>query len=254
MKRYYTQKQLTEIRAKLLTIEGRTNTLVLKFVYYRFKSDKAREYAQHGFGRRVQLLRRCIENVFRIVPPGTIKIPSKSRLYDAQINIQAFFANAYGIVDNLAWIWVYERGLKLPRKKIGFRKHHNEVRSSFSGELQKYIDGLDTWFNYLVEYRDALAHRIPPYIPPGAVLRKNVVAYNDLMSRMNAALGRLDSFEYERLCARQNALLIFQPLITHSVTETTAHFAFHPQLIADFLTVEELGNKVLSELGRIDRA
>src|SRR5258705_3509371 len=31
------------------------------------------------------------------------------------------------------------------------------------------LSKLDTWFEYLVEYRDALAHRIPLYIPPGGV-------------------------------------------------------------------------------------
>jgi hypothetical protein len=65
-------------------------------------------------------LRRCIDNVFRIIPPGAVKVPSKARLYDAQINIQAFVANVYGIVDNLTWIWVYEQTLSdsIPRQHV----------------------------------------------------------------------------------------------------------------------------------------
>jgi hypothetical protein len=43
-------------------------------------------------------------------------------------------------------------------------------------------------------------------------------------------------------------LLVFRPLICHSFTEMPAPYAFHPQLIADFLTVEELGEKMLAEL------
>jgi hypothetical protein len=35
-----------------------------------------------------------------------------------------------------------------------------------------------------------------------------------------------------------------------SIKETTAHFAFHVQMLADFLTVEELGHKMLLELSR----
>ena len=38
--------------------------------------------------------------------------------------------------------------------------------------------------------------------------------------------------------------------MTHSINETTAHYAFHVQMIADFMTVEELGQKMLLELGR----
>jgi hypothetical protein len=102
---------------------------------------------------------------------------------------------------------------------------------------------------YVIEYRDALAHRIPLYIPPGGVPTKNIDAYNDFERRLRDALYvRGDGYEYERLSAEQIVLLVFQPLITHSIRETTAHFAFHAQMIADFATVEELGLKVLAEL------
>jgi len=62
-----------------------------------------------------------------------------------------------------------------------------------------------------------------------------------------------DGFEYERLSAEQEKLLVFQPLITHSVRETSAHFAFHVQMLADFLTVDEIGHKMLDELSGLSR-
>jgi len=252
LKRFFTTKQLADVRVKFKRIEGRTDRIVVKYVSYPFKNEQAREYALHGFGRRVGTLRRCIENAFKTVPPSTVKVPAKSKLYDAQINVQGFIANAYGSVDNLAWIWVHEQGLtkKIRRTQIGLRKRHNEVRASLSAEFQKYLEGLDGWFDYITEYRDALAHRIPLYIPPGGVRPRDAEAYNDLMQRMNNALSSFNGYEYERLSAEQSKLLVFQPLITHSVRETTAHFAFHAQLIADFLTIEELGQKMLMELKR----
>jgi hypothetical protein len=39
------------------------------------------------------------------------------------------------------------------------------------------------------------------------------------------------------------------PLITHSVKETTAHFAFHVQMLTDFVTVEDVGYRMLDEIG-----
>jgi hypothetical protein len=104
VKRYFTQKQVADIRLKRATVENKTNSLVLKFVYFPFENEKAKHYAQQGFARRIQILKRCIDKVFKIIPLGTVKVPSKARLYDAEINIQAFLANVYGIVDNLAWI------------------------------------------------------------------------------------------------------------------------------------------------------
>jgi hypothetical protein len=118
-----------------------------------------------------------------------------------------------------------------------------------SDKLQAYLQGLDPWLEYVIEYRDALGHRIPLYIPPGGVQPKNLDAYNDLSRRITEALYvKYDGFEYEQLSAEQERLLIFQPLITHSVTETTAHYAFHVQMPKDFFIIEEVGYKIFSEL------
>jgi hypothetical protein len=38
--------------------------------------------------------------------------------------------------------------------------------------------------------------------------------------------------------------------MTHSRTENAHPIAFHPQLLADFNTVDEFGRKMLEELGR----
>ena len=37
-------------------------------------------------------------------------------------------------------------------------------------------------------------------------------------------------------------------MMLHSVVETEAYIAFHPQIIADFATVEEIGRSMLVEL------
>jgi hypothetical protein len=252
VKRFLNKQQIADIRAKFATIEDRTNKLVINVASHQFRNELAREYAQHGFARRVGTLRRCIENVFRIIPPGTVKVPSKARLYDAQIQVQSFIANVFGSVDNLAWVVTYERGLdkKIPRNHVGLRKTNVQVRSALSSELQSRLQEMNGWFEYVTEYRDALAHRIPLYIPPGAVLTRHVEKYNDLMNRMTSALNNLRPYEYERLSAEQSKLLVFQPMITHSIRETTGHIPFHIQMIADFLTVEELGQKILAELKR----
>jgi hypothetical protein len=89
-----------------------------------------------------------------------------------------------------------------------------------------------------------------PYIPPGSVQSKDVDAYNELERRMAAALNSFRPDEYERLSAEQSKLLVFQPIVGHSFTEMKSPYYFHPQLISDFLTVAELGDKMLAELAR----
>jgi hypothetical protein len=249
VKCYFSRKHLAQMREKLQTVGPKTDSLLLKYVAHQFADPRAKEYAHHGFARRTQTLARCIKNAFRIVPPGTVKIPSKSRLHDAQINIQAAIGNTYGCVDNLAWVWVHERGLanSIGRQQVGLRKHHRKVRETLSAELREYLDTLEGWFVYLVDYRDAFAHRIPLYIPPGGVRPKDHKKARELEERKTAALN---PYEYERLDTEQVKLFVFQPLICHSFNEMPAPMAFHPQLIADFLTVEELGLKMLAELAR----
>jgi hypothetical protein len=163
--------------------------------------------------------------------------------------------NTYGCVDNLAWVWVHERGLAqgIDRRQVGLRKHNKKVRDTLSFEMRAYLDTLDGWFDYLVDYRDAVAHRIPLYIPPGGVRPKDHEKAKRLEERKSAMLNALRPSEYERLDAQQLKLLVFHPLICHSFNEMPAPMAFHPQLIADFLTVEELGYKMLAELNRVGK-
>ncbi|MGY4500766.1 hypothetical protein ACVWYH_004697 [Bradyrhizobium sp. GM24.11] len=249
---FLTPEQIKEIEEKRGTLVLKYNKMLLKLPFTRLQQEKAAEYFLHGFVRRLGTLVRCVDNVFALIPMDTEHVPEKNVLHDAQINIQSFFANVYGCVDNLAWIWVYEKGLdrKIRRNSVGLRAKHTEVRSTLSVGFQDYLVKLDPWLEYIIEYRDALAHRIPLYVPPGGVPTKHVDAYNSLERGIQEALYvRGDPYEYERLSAEQNKLLVFQPLISHSMTETTARFAFHVQMVVDFLTVDEMGNKMLDELG-----
>ena len=228
MKRYYSKAHLAGMREKFQTVGPKTDNLMLRFGTHRFLVEKGREYANHGLLRRIQTFRRCIENVFRIVPPGAVKVPSRVRLHDAQINIQAAVVNTYGCVDNLAWVWVYERGLKVGPRQVGFRKHNMRVRQSLSKDFRSFLEERDEWFDYIADYRHALGHRIPLYIPPGSVLKKDHEMFYELQRQMNDALNNFRPYEYERLLVEQSKLLVFQPMVGHSFGEMEAPHRFHP--------------------------
>lgn len=249
-KSYFNDQQLMQLQEKLLTLVARSNDLILSYTYFPFKNQRAREFAQHGFARRIGTLSKAIRNLFEIIPPETAEVPGRDQLHDAQINIQAAVANIYGCIDNLVWIWIYENGLgdTIPRNRVGLRKGNKEVRESLPQTVREFVDGIDEWLGYLIEYRDAVAHRIPLYVPPGNVPTAAVERYNELQGQMNDAFSKLDFTNYDKLKAEQESLLVFQPIMTHSVTEATKLVFFHAQLLADFLTVEELAQKLLAEL------
>ena len=201
----------------------------MKYTYYPWKTGRGREYATHGFCRRVGTLRRALVNVYKIIPSGTVRVPSRNRLYDAQINIQACIANVYGCIYNLAWVWVYEKGLekKISRNRVGLRKTNTAVRDSLRPAFRDYLEARDDWMDYLVDFRDALAHRIPLYVPPGSIPRAKIDEYIICERGKNDALRWLNFAEYDRLGAEQNKMLLFQPMMTHSLIEMGKLVLFH---------------------------
>lgn len=228
----------------------------MSYVARHFVDAKAREYATQGFPRRLKILVRCIDKVFEILPPDRSEVPTRDELSDATINIQAFVLNVFGSIDNLAWIWVQEKrltnedGTPIPNSRVGLGAKNKLVRDSFSKEFQEYLKSLDVWFDAMGNFRHALAHRIPFYIPPYVVTTDKEAAYRELEDRMTDAIKRKDFAEYDRLSVDQMKLAVFRPWMQQSFEEKAKPIVFHAQVLADFNTIEELGRKMLEELNR----
>lgn len=250
----FSDEDLEKLRMGHLAVSGKRQRLVERYVVRTYKNSRAQEYAKHGFCRRLGTLARCVDRVFEILPPDRIDLPTSDELTDAAINIQAFVFNVFGSADNLAWIWVKEKSLakddgsKIPDVWVGLRKCNKFVRGSFSSGFQEYLTGLNDWFDYLENFRHALAHRIPLYVPPYVVANSRVAAFQEFEDQMTEASNRQDFAEYERLSVEQEALVGFQPSMTHSFEDEAKHVVFHAQMLADFNTIEELGQKILDEL------
>lgn len=231
------------------TVKSRSDALVEAYFKLAYRSPRGREYAWHGFSRRMMMLVRCIDRVFRLIPPH--QLPDEDNVIDATVNIQAFVFNAFGALDNLAWIWVSERhitsakGAALSAGQIGLGKGCKLVRGSFSQAMQDYLVDLEPWFEHIEDFRHALAHRIPLYVPPFVVPDAQQAAYDDVDVRKWATR---DVAEYERLKAEQLALVEFRPIMTHKLYDKKPPVVFHIQLLNDFATVEEIGRKMLEEL------
>lgn len=253
---YFSNEFLDKLEKERWKVAQNYQDLAWIYLTRNYRDPQAREYAVQGFSRRLQTLARCIDNVFRILPPDRIELPSSDEISDAMINIQAFVFNAFGSIDNLAWIWVKEKpvlkgdGSEIPKSTVGLGKgeKYKYVRGSFSPEFQQHLTGLNDWFDHLEEWRHALAHRIPLYIPPYVVPPDKDVDYRQLEDRITEAEKQKDFAACNHLRAEQKALGTFRPIMTHSLEEGAELIKFHPQLLADFLTIEELGQRMLKEL------
>lgn len=129
---------------------------------YNFTNVGAREHAQHGFCRRLHTLAQSIDHVFEMLPPEREDIPELQEVTAATIAIQAFTMNAFGCLENLAWIWVLEKnvkgksGLELKPKDIGLGKPY--VQQSFSTSFRAFLESRKEWLGHLINFRDSLAH------------------------------------------------------------------------------------------------
>jgi hypothetical protein len=109
-----------------------------------FVNEQAKEYAQHGLCRRLSSMVHMVETVFELLPPDLDAIPERATVMDASACIQNFVMNAFGCLENLAWIWVLERnvrgkgGTQLGRFDIGLGKPHVRTLRKHDGFNDPY--------------------------------------------------------------------------------------------------------------------
>jgi hypothetical protein len=240
----FAAKDLRALADSYATLQERLDALLDPYASFPYETHPGNQYATHGFLRRFNTMHHCIERVFAILPPEQDKRPANAVLLDTAVYIQSIVMNVFGALDNLTWIWVSEKPLKVGRRQIGLGPKCEIVRGSFSPEMRDYLAAQDSWFNHIIDFRDALAHRIPLYIPPYIVSGNDDSEYDALEARKRAIT---DNDEYDRLCAEQLRLEVFHPVMKHALDDNKQPVVFHFQLVQDFLTVEEIAQKVLIE-------
>lgn len=214
-------------------------------------TSRVREHLLHGAGRRVGIIKRSIENVFALFPPRTTCPLSRDTLADVQINLHAFVMNLYGIYDNWAWAYVLHHNLEAvigDRRRVGL--FIDATRNRLPVALKSYLTSTTTteWHEkYAKSYRDALAHRIPPYIPPAELTPEEGRRYNELESEKVECIWNRRWERLDQVWAEQAVL--GRPCFTflHAYTEDDPPrpIILHPQMLSDGKAVAEFGHLFL---------
>jgi hypothetical protein len=250
---FYSNEALEKLADACVGLRGRCMHLQERCLGHYFRNARAKEFACHGLSRRLSVLVRCIHNTFGIIPPELDGLPTTDSLHDAEIQVQAFVFNVFGCLDNLAWIWVEERNVKnpkdgkdLPPGCVGLRPKNEIVMASLDVDVRKYLNSMDGWFEYLENYRHALAHQIPLYIPPYGPRP----GHEGRCRELEVALAELrgDLVELEALRRELDQLILFKPYIMGSFTGRAKPMPFHWQMLCDFKTIEAISAKMLDAL------
>lgn len=241
----YSEPQMTEIRAAADETNRALRELIARLVGQIasvLQSARAVEYLQHGVCRRLETLRTCLRRVFAIFPVDRTHLLDEEERALVEISLQAYIINVYGVLDNVAWVLLFEQGVELKRGKVGL----------FYGETQKHLPQklvdhireptLQEWYTeYAKNYRDSLAHRIPLYVPP-----KNLVGvepqYKELGAQIQAVIVGGRPKEALALTDEQAQLGRALPAYVHSFwdSDKSPPMVIHLQMIADARTIIEI--------------
>lgn len=237
------QNAQTELCEKLHDLNSR----LVAILGPKLKEMHAREYLQHGLCRRLKIINKSLRNVFEIFPPDRTDRLQNEELEDIQINLHAFFINVYGSLENIAWIYALENKIQhLTDSPLSIGLFKKETTKFLNKELKDYLNSsrIKKWFTeYAKNYRDALAHRIPLYVPPFKLNPSEVEQFKALELQINAAFQNLDFNLIKELESQRDKLGSIAGTFLHSFSHDKSRpVALHPQLIADASTVFEIAD------------
>jgi hypothetical protein len=171
---------------------------------------------------------------------------TSEQLTDVQINLHAYVINLFGILDNLAWGFIVHHELE---PAIGDRRNvglfHNRTQLHLPPAVREHLqsEDLNRWFrDYLKNYRDALAHRIPLYIPPAIFSEQAERRFQEIELEIETCIVARNFDALEALTQEQKELGAVCFTFLHSVSETDGirQLILHPQMLADGKTVIEI--------------
>lgn len=251
---YFSEDEIRRLNAELPKIIKDYEKTLLKYGLRQFKTEKSNEFVKQGFLRRLKTINHCILSIYEACPPENEEKLNSKDLLKVTVNIHAIIINIYGCLDNLARVWAEEKSIKnkdgseLRNHQIGFNKTQKLVWRSFPYAFKQYLEGRKGWLTHIEEFRHALAHRIPPYIPPYVSNEEEALIEKQLEAKRTDALQKHNFEEYERLSQEIESIGSFIPLLTHSFSEKSKQMFFHAQVISDWNTIIEISEKLFEEI------
>ncbi len=217
----YSLECLEKLSEEFILINTRKSNIYKKLHNSLVKKDLSKFYIKRGIMRRVSYMASAIENIFSLFPPNQDKLLDADIIDRLVMNLQIFCINICGVLDNLALIYKIENDLDISDSHVNlFNKNKKSkktdrlyIRDMLKEEFREYLESVDEWHDeYVKTYRDSLCHKIPLYIPPYL---------------QDDSGNKSPSF-----------FMLFEKDSKNSNDYNSMNF--HPQIIADFMTIEEI--------------
>lgn len=258
---HYDEGQIEEIELAKAQVLAALENLWLSLardVASSLNNNKANEYLLHGVCRRIQLIRRCIENIFRLFPVDREAVLTDEERSDLEINLHAFVININGLQDNLAWVYLFEKELdaKIDNGEKGVGLFKKQTQAHLPAELRGYLskETIMNWHKqYAKVYRDTLTHRIPLYVPPFQMSDTDVQQCQDIERQIRERIEANEVNVVRGLYKKREAIRKPSLFYAHSTRDRDCFLPrlLHPQILIDSKTVIEITEMVMRHVPKI---
>ncbi|WP_251103638.1 hypothetical protein [Stenotrophomonas maltophilia] len=252
----YSPEAAERLNASARALPSRVTELLLELMKLsQIARPEAREYVSFGVGRRLHTMLEAATEVFTLIPPSSTRV-TRDVLKRATINLQAFLIHTVGIMDNMAWAYLYWHAIEDAIKRNDVDLFKKGTQDKLPTPLVDWLTSkhiLDWRDNYLKPYRDALAHRIPPYIPETYSPQEAAELRRLEQLQLEAEKSR-NGREAAKLRNQIDALPGHGFVFVYSYAPEQGPVLLHQQILADFETIIEVLKVFITTLSTPPRA
>jgi hypothetical protein len=190
----------------------------------RIKNGRALQHLKEGFNRRVLMM----DAIFRFLlkqarKQGGERLSAYTAI-ELSTQLNAFYLNLCGALDNLAWALQYEHNLLPEANESGKKRLQiNLFGSLFLTALATKADTLvaalrkyESWNTDLRDLRDPGAHRIPIYAIPGLANKEDAARFQKLQDEANRRFQSGDHDGGMDLIFESQSIGTYQPIMVLS--------------------------------------
>ena len=95
----------------------------------------------------------CLRRIYEISPPTRTNPLTHEEREDITVFLLTFLFNVSGIIDNLSWIWFYEKKIceKEDPEKFKFKVHlfDKDFKKYLTDEVKKELQIFNKWQNHI---------------------------------------------------------------------------------------------------------
>lgn len=217
-------------------------------------TDGALTHLKNGLGARHYVLRHCREYLVRNCFAAKQSALSADAATEAALHLNGYYLNLRGALDNLAWILQLEFQL-LPgtTEEYGARMSVHLFGDKFlkaiGGQSERHANhllGMKSWGLDLAALRDPAAHRIPLYVPPGAITsQEQLDEFRRLDNLSSAPESELGGKRRIDIMTEAQQVASFAPVFCVTSASGIKVYSIPKQVLSDHCRYLHLARKVL---------